>query len=271
MSINTQRCVRSTFSFPALVKRMLLLLLLPVAVFLPPRARAGEIIGGWEAQPHSRPYMAFVKIGKGGHCGGFLIREDVVVTVAHCNCNLGTITVVLAAHNVSRQEPGRQEICVRHRIPHPEYNDETLENDIMLLQLESLAQVNDWVRPIKLPKAKQKVKPGTRCSVAGWGLTSSDTGKTSDVLMEVELPVKENKFCMNYFGRQYNYKSMLCAGDMGVPEGTLEGDSGGPLVCNGVAQGIVSWDFKDQSAPEVYTRVSHFIPWIKKVMKKLPH
>uniref|UniRef100_A0A8C3IRT9 Peptidase S1 domain-containing protein n=1 Tax=Chrysemys picta bellii TaxID=8478 RepID=A0A8C3IRT9_CHRPI len=251
MSINTQRCVRSTFSFPALVKRMLLLLLLPVA-----------IIGGWEAQPHSRPYMAFVKIGKRGHCGGFLIREYVVVTVAHCNCNLGTITVVLAAHNVSRQEPGRQEICVRHRIPHPEYNDETLENDIMLLQLESLAQVNDWVRPIKLPKAKQKVKPGTRCSVAGWGLTSSDTGKTSDVLMEVELPVKENKFCMNYFGRQYNYKSI---------GKSPSGDSGGPLVCNGVAQGIVSWDFKDQSAPEVYTRVSHFIPWIKKVMKKLPH
>nr|XP_032650217.1 mast cell protease 3-like [Chelonoidis abingdonii] len=225
--------MRSTFSFPALVKRMLLLLLLPVAVLLPPRARAEEIIGGWEAQPHSRPYMAFVKIEKGGHCGGFLIRKDVVVTAAHCNCNLGTITVVLAAHNVSRQEPGRQEIWVRRRIPHPEYNDETLGNDIMLLQLESPAQVNDWVRPIKLPKARQKVKPGTRCSVAGWGLTSSDPEKTSDVLME--------------------------------------GDSGGPLVCDGVAQGIVSWDFKDQSPPEVYTRLSHFIPWIKKMMKKLPH
>uniref|UniRef100_A0A8C3H9I2 Peptidase S1 domain-containing protein n=1 Tax=Chrysemys picta bellii TaxID=8478 RepID=A0A8C3H9I2_CHRPI len=51
------------------------------------------IIGGQEARPHSRPYMAFVKIEKGGNqrskCGGFLIREDVVVTAAHCNCNLG--------------------------------------------------------------------------------------------------------------------------------------------------------------------------------------
>uniref|UniRef100_A0A8C0IRN6 Peptidase S1 domain-containing protein n=1 Tax=Chelonoidis abingdonii TaxID=106734 RepID=A0A8C0IRN6_CHEAB len=65
---------------------MLLILLLP-------RAQAGEIIGGQEARPHSRPYMAFVKIqreGKGENmCGGFLIREDVVVTAAHCNCNLG--------------------------------------------------------------------------------------------------------------------------------------------------------------------------------------
>ncbi|CAM5096196.1 unnamed protein product [Natator depressus] len=72
---------------------MLLLLLFPRAFFLPPGAQAGEIIGGQEAWPHARPYMAFVKIereGKGGNmCGGFLIREDMVVTVAHCNCNLG--------------------------------------------------------------------------------------------------------------------------------------------------------------------------------------
>uniref|UniRef100_A0A674J5W1 Peptidase S1 domain-containing protein n=1 Tax=Terrapene triunguis TaxID=2587831 RepID=A0A674J5W1_9SAUR len=50
----------------------------------------GEIIGGQEARPHSRPYMAFVKIEKGGNqrsmCGGFLIREDVVVMAAHCKC-----------------------------------------------------------------------------------------------------------------------------------------------------------------------------------------
>uniref|UniRef100_A0A452IG86 Peptidase S1 domain-containing protein n=1 Tax=Gopherus agassizii TaxID=38772 RepID=A0A452IG86_9SAUR len=253
--------MRSTFSFPALVKRMLLLLLLPLS-FAPQHLSAGEIIGGWEAQPQSRPYMAFMNIEKGGHCGGFLIREDVVVTVAHCNCNLVTITVVLAVHNVSRQEPGRQEIWVRCRIPHPEYNDEILENDIMLLQLESLAQVNDWVRPIKLPEARQKVKPVTRCSVAAWGLTSSDTEKTSDVLMEVELPVKEDKFCKLYTWSDISHPA---------PCSVLQGDSGGTLVCGGVAQGIVSWDFKNQSPPEVYTRLSRFIPWIKKMMKKLPH
>uniref|UniRef100_A0A8C0GZQ3 Peptidase S1 domain-containing protein n=1 Tax=Chelonoidis abingdonii TaxID=106734 RepID=A0A8C0GZQ3_CHEAB len=233
-------------------------IVLPLNISLPE-----EIIGGWEAQPHSRPYMAFVKIEKGGHCGGFLIRKDVVVTAAHCNCNLGTITVVLAAHNVSRQEPGRQEIWVRRRIPHPEYNDETLGNDIMLLQVLP-PSYHPTPYDLTLLRARQKVKPGTRCSVAGWGLTSSDPEKTSDVLMEVELPVKEDEFCRLYFGREYNYKSMLCAGDM-------RGDSGGPLVCDGVAQGIVSWDFKDQSPPEVYTRLSHFIPWIKKMMKKLPH
>uniref|UniRef100_A0A8C3IPN9 Peptidase S1 domain-containing protein n=1 Tax=Chrysemys picta bellii TaxID=8478 RepID=A0A8C3IPN9_CHRPI len=55
-------------------------------------ALPGEIIGGWEARPHSRPYMAFVsreiRRNRGSRCGGFLIREDVVVHAAHCNCNL---------------------------------------------------------------------------------------------------------------------------------------------------------------------------------------
>lgn len=48
----------------------------------------GEIIGGTECKPHSRPYMAHLEIvtaqNKVGHCGGFLIRRNFVLTAAHC-------------------------------------------------------------------------------------------------------------------------------------------------------------------------------------------
>nr|XP_008175759.1 mast cell protease 1A-like [Chrysemys picta bellii] len=252
---------------------MLLLLLLTMAFPLAPGAQAGEIIGGREAEPHSRPYMAFVEIKKGENqsnmCGGFLIREDVVVTAAHCNCNLGDITVLLGAHNISRIEPGRQETWVRRRIPHPEYNDETYENDIMLLQLAQEARLSDQVQLIPLPRYEEKVKPGSMCSVAGWGQTSVFPGKTSDVLMEVDLEVMEDRNCSRHFLNHYKPRTMLCAGDQHRRKSSFNGDSGGPLVCGRVAQGIVSFGPNDASPPEVYTRVSQFIPWIKATIGKL--
>uniref|UniRef100_A0A8C4MIS6 Peptidase S1 domain-containing protein n=1 Tax=Equus asinus asinus TaxID=83772 RepID=A0A8C4MIS6_EQUAS len=62
-------------------------LLLLLAFLLSPGAEAGEIIGGHEARPHSRPYMAFVlslEKEKGKSCGGVLVRQDFVLTAAHC-------------------------------------------------------------------------------------------------------------------------------------------------------------------------------------------
>ncbi|EMP37925.1 Mast cell protease 4 [Chelonia mydas] len=77
--------------------------------------------------------------------------EDVVVTVALCNCNLGTITVLLGAHNVEIGELGRQEVWVHHRILHPEFN-ETDEKDLMLLQLRDEANLTPTVGTIPLPR-----------------------------------------------------------------------------------------------------------------------
>uniref|UniRef100_A0A8C3RX55 Peptidase S1 domain-containing protein n=1 Tax=Chelydra serpentina TaxID=8475 RepID=A0A8C3RX55_CHESE len=231
---------------------------------------SGEIIGGREAQPHSRPYMAYLERQSGNvtkMCGGFLVSENFVLTAAHCDEDI--ITVRLGTHNLRNREHNEQWIHVRPSIPHPQYDKVTLKNDIILLQLARQARLSDQVQLIPLPCYGDKVKPGSVCSVAGWGLTSVIPGKASNVLMEVDLEVMEDRVCSRRFPNKYKPGTMLCAGDQRGRKSSFKGDSGGPLVCGTVAQGIVSFGPKDASPPEVYTRVSQFIPWIKATMGHL--
>ncbi|KAM7150771.1 cathepsin G-like isoform 1-T1 [Macrochelys suwanniensis] len=244
-------------------------------IFTPFVSLPGEIIGGWEARPHSRPYMAYVKIVTWREvktCGGFLIRDDVVLTAAHCNDKQGHITVFLGVHDLRHREWSRQEIPVRRRIPHPQYDMHSLNNDVMLLQLARRARLNQCVGLISLPSAWQGVCPGAMCSVTGWGRTSAHSAKGSDVLREVDVAVLEDYVCLrkpDQHYRYYNASTMLCAGDPKQGKGSFKGDSGGPLVCGKIAQGIVSWGSLNGTPPAVYTRVSRFIPWILETMRTL--
>ncbi|XP_052515488.1 mast cell protease 1A [Budorcas taxicolor] len=244
-----------------------MVLFLLLVALLCPTGEAGKIIGGHEAKPHSRPYMAFLQFkisGKSYICGGFLVREDFVLTAAHC---LGSsISVTLGAHNIVYRERTQQVIPVRRAIPHPHYNDKTLANDIMLLQLSRKADMTDAVSPINLPRSLEKVKPGMMCSVAGWGQLGVNM-PSADKLQEVDLEVQSEEKCIARF-QNYIPITQICAGDSTKRKSSFSGDSGGPLVCNGVAQGIVSYGKYDGTTPNVYTRISSFLSWIQRTMRR---
>uniref|UniRef100_A0A452IG23 Peptidase S1 domain-containing protein n=1 Tax=Gopherus agassizii TaxID=38772 RepID=A0A452IG23_9SAUR len=252
------------------------------------REYIGEIIGGKNAKPHSRPYMAY--LSSGGQPQGALphpchCESDRQVPTPHLTyapaidapwVALGfysKITVKLGAHNISEQEQSQQEIPVHRQILHPQYDKETTNNDIMLLQLAETVKLNKWVKTIPLPRTNKRVKPGTKCSVAGWGRTSRQSKLApATTLQEANLKVLKDDVCLKnpdvtYY--DYDASTMMCVGDLKKGKASFMGDSGGPLVCGKRAQGIVSWGSQRSASPGVYTRVSTFIPWIEKMMRML--
>nr|XP_048297952.1 granzyme C-like [Myodes glareolus] len=243
--------------------------LILLTILLPFGAGAEEIIGGHEVKPHSHPYMAFIEYldgkGKKNCCGGFLVRDNFVLTAAHCRGS--SMKVTLGAHNIKIQEKTQQIIPVAKAIPHPGFNNETITNDIMLLKLERKALRTNAVRPLSLPSSEVHVKAGDVCSVAGWGKMAPD-GKFPNGLQEVKLTVQKDQECESRFQGYYNKTIEICVGDPKINRASFKGDSGGPLLCKKAAVGIVSYGSKNGSAPRVFTKVSSFLPWIKKMMKR---
>ncbi|MXQ85666.1 hypothetical protein E5288_WYG001276 [Bos mutus] len=241
-------------------------LLLLVAFLLSPRAQAGQIIGGREARPHSHPYMAYIQtLTPAGPtiCGGFLVREDFVMTAARC---LGSqINVILGIHSVTASEWTQQRIPVLRPIPHPRYNQRNNQNDIMLLQLANRARQNEAVRLVALPQTEEMLSPGTQCTVAGWGLTRLH--RRAITLQEVQLTIQRDGECHSRFDF-YTGQKQICVGDPREGKSTFLGDSGGPLVCSNVAQGVVSYGDRMGTPPAVFTRISSFLPWIRRTMRR---
>ncbi|XP_022525885.2 mast cell protease 4 [Astyanax mexicanus] len=246
---------------------MALIPLLLLAVLLPTSCHSASmkvgIINGTEAKEHSRPYMVSIQYHKQHICGGFLITDSFVMTAAHCaskieNINWEDVTAVVGAHNLSTNNFER--IAVKEHYSHPNFS--APHNDIMLLKLGKSSANSRNTRCISIDVKRDRY---SNCSVAGWGIKND--GMRSDVVREAKIRIITDncKLWWSFF----NDSTMLCAG--GRNSGICQGDSGSPLVCNNLAVGIVAFQEKDcfhPKQPNGYTRISAFLPWINKILKK---
>ncbi|KFQ23705.1 Granzyme A, partial [Merops nubicus] len=231
-----------------------------------------DIIGGTEVAPHSRPFMALIYGAKGAVCGGALIKENWVLTAAHCNVEGGK--VILGVHSQKAKEKEKQVLQIAKQIRYPCYYSSSKENDIMLLQLQRRAKRTKAVQPIPLPTSDDDPKPGTVCTVAGWGQTRNYPRKVSDTLREVNVTVISRQVCNDnnhYKNNPVITENMICAGAKNGGKDTCSGDSGGPLRCNNVVRGITSFGKLKKcgsvDGPGVYTRLTKkYLQWIRKTI-----
>ncbi|NXK54243.1 GRAK protein, partial [Chauna torquata] len=256
-----------------MTSHLLALLLSLIAIILPPRHGCSDIIGGHPVRPHSWPSMAAIQRKNFTVCGGALVSNQWVLTAAHCGLKESEFRVVLGAHEASIAEKEQQKFKVMRFFRHRKFNSSSKENDIMLVKLDRMANLNKYVQLLRLPDYCEDVKPGVKCKVAGWGVTSS--GKPSKYLQETTLQIIDRKICESKYIKKDKHikitRNMLCAG----PKNTFSkrdaclGDSGGPLICGSQYSGIVAFGEKcgRGDLPGVYTRLTEeYIDWIKEIV-----
>ncbi|XP_037625580.1 duodenase-1-like [Sebastes umbrosus] len=248
-------------------------LLFHVLTCLGLNADGSEIINGKKVEEGSMQYMASLQNNNKEHvCGGFLIREDVVVTAAHCD-DAGFTSVVLGTHDLKKKE---EEIRsdIEQRYKHKDYRGVAYGNDIMLLKLSQGAGPDNRVETIQLPTSEMNTNSKETCSVAGWGIT--ERGAVDD-LRVVNLSIIKLQVCKEQWLRvDHNLPAnVICAGGYETDKGFCQGDSGGPLVCNGKAVGVVSYNRRENcnypDVPNVYLDLYKYLPWIKSILGDMKH
>lgn len=167
-------------------------------------AEGSHIVGGRDAVPHSRPYMASLQLQGRHGCGGLLVQEGYVLTAAHCQIPV-PFTVVLGGDSLTANESTKQTFTSVRSIPHPDYDGHA--NDIMLLKLNGTANITAEVQLIPLPRTR--LRAGRNCITAGWG-DIGDNNTLANRLQEVNVTILSQRRCRERWGAVPITRTMVC-------------------------------------------------------------
>lgn len=259
------------------MKKYVLLSLLSLTVV---NSQADQrIVGGVDASPTAYPMIVALiskdskSNYKGQFCGGSLIAPDWVLTASHCIISEtpDSFDVVAGVYDLKRDTG--QRIAVKRVIAHPNYNINTLDFDIALVQLKK--PVTN-ITPVALNENRADSLTGVMSTVVGWGNMSADFDFFPHRLQEVQVPIVSNQDCKQVNAqtqaslRQVITDNKLCAGYISGGKDACQGDSGGPLLIKKndrfYLAGVVS-SGNGCALPlayGVYTRVANFASFIDK-------
>lgn len=151
---------------------------------------------------------------------------------------------------------------------HPQYDDWTLKNDIVVCRLVSNMDLSGpTMRAAVLPPSGHLVPDGGEMFVTGWGTLQAGTQRFPDILQGVNIPKWTVAACAIAYPRETILDQHICGGAVG--RDSCQGDSGGPVAYDGMQVGVVSWGYSCAAEwPGVNARVSYFVDWIRNEMNR---
>uniref|UniRef100_A0A670HL62 Trypsin-like n=1 Tax=Podarcis muralis TaxID=64176 RepID=A0A670HL62_PODMU len=191
---------------------------------------------------------------------GALISQEWVLSSAQCSRSPDHMEVWLGLQVPETLPKEKQQVIAAAKlVPHKQFNNYTLDYDIMLIKLAQPAVLGELVQPISLPS--QCAIAGTQCLASEW--ISSNSDGTDNLLQCSYLPVTSDATCNNVYPGRFTDR-MLCAGQLDSSQDACKGDVGSPLVCEEALQGLLSWkkSCSEENRLGLYTKVCIFEDWI---------
>ncbi|XP_037898342.1 venom serine protease-like, partial [Glossina fuscipes] len=240
-----------------------------------------RVVNGKEARINEYPNVVALKdvtSMQASFCVGTIISHRCVLTAAHCidhQPRAANLIILAGDHYIQRTEETKYsaQYSVQEIIRHPEYQANTVQNDIALLITTVDIEWSRGVGPICLPSfaAKDLSFALKYVDIVGWG-TLHFAGAMSDTLQKITLMVIENEPCQKaYENISTISSSQMCTFDYtGNNRDSCQYDSGGPLILRQDRQfllGLVSFGTDcgaEKYSVGVNTRVGFFLPWIYK-------
>nr|ABZ04010.1 serine protease 2 [Costelytra zealandica] len=242
-----------------MLKFIVLSLFVAYAVGAPQKRAAlprldGRIVGGESIDITDAAYQISLLYFGSHYCGGSIIAEQWVVTAAHCTDGVGASSFGVRSGSSIRNAGGTVS-GLSGLYQHPNYDADSADSDISVLQLSAPLTLSDSAAIIALPTLNQAIPVGADSFVTGWGRLS-EGGIAPTQLQGVTVPTVSLAACRAAYGAAVTDR-MMCAG---LPEGgrdACQGDSGGPLVIDSVLIGLTSWGYgcARPGFPGVYANV----------------
>ncbi|XP_023939694.2 ovochymase-2 [Bicyclus anynana] len=163
-------------------------------------------------------------------CGGTLIANNFVLTVAHCvvlikQSKTLNALVGLGKYHLERGDENSVEMDVEEIIIHENY--QLLAFDVALLKLKSPVEFTDYIQPACLWRTETlSADDAVTGTLVGWGTTNEED--LSQTLQQVNLPLVAHEVCvLSNLRAIVHLHDAFCAGYHNNGTSPCTGDSGG--------------------------------------------